>query len=58
MLTLLIIFFLIFFFCSVLEILDDPLEYETQQHEARQKRKKAQRKTSQNQLQPLTEYEK
>ena len=43
---------------EVLEILGDPLEYETQQHEARQKRKKAQRKTSQNQLQPLTEYEK
>ena len=29
---------------EVLEILDDPLEYETQKHEARQKRKKAQRK--------------
>ena len=58
MLTLLIIFFLIFFFCSVLEMLADPIKYEAKQHEARQKRKKAQRKTSQNQLQPLMEYEK
>ena len=44
MLTLLIIFFLIFFFCSVLEMLADPIKYEAKQHEARQKRKKAQRK--------------
>tara|TARA_B100000787_G_C16140745_1_gene271841 strand:+ start:403 stop:531 length:129 start_codon:yes stop_codon:yes gene_type:complete len=29
---------------EVLEILDDPLEYETQQHEARQKRKKSGKK--------------
>jgi hypothetical protein len=29
---------------EVLEILGDPLEYETQQHEARQKRKKSAKK--------------
>jgi hypothetical protein len=38
-LTLLIVFFLIFFFCSVLEMLADPIKYEAKQHEARQKRK-------------------
>ena len=41
MLTLLIIFFLIFFFCSALEMLADPIKYEAKQHEARQKRKKS-----------------
>ena len=51
MLTLLIIFFLIFFFCSVLEMLADPIKYEAKQHEARQKRKKSAKK---NKLKPTT----
>jgi|TARA_B110000914_G_scaffold109596_1_gene95987 hypothetical protein len=43
-LTLLIVFFLIFFFGSVGEMLaTDPMEWEAKQHEARNKRKEKRR---------------